>query len=161
MEHALKIGGEIVAVQVTPAGDGRVIKIGDRELLVENIERSDDWLTFSLDGHRYAFRGKNARDFVFVIGAEACAAFQKVRAGAKGAGEDEGGLLAPMAGQVLKVFVAAGVAVEKGQRLMILEAMKMEHEILAPMTGTVTVVHFAEGQKCQQGDVLVGMDAAE
>jgi len=66
-----------------------------------------------------------------------------------------------MAGQVLKVVVSPGDAVQKGARLMILEAMKMEHDIIAPVAGTVTKVHFDEGAKCQQGDLLVEIEEVE
>ena len=159
MEHTFKIGGEVVTVQVSPAGGSNLVRIGGRELVVDGIERNGDWLSFSLAGRRYSFRGRNTRDSVFVIGADSHAVFQKVRGGAKGVGEEAGSLRAPMTGQVLKVFAKAGDAVEKGQRLMILEAMKMEHEILAPAAGTIAAMHFAEGQKCQQDDTLVEMAA--
>ena len=47
---------------------------------------------------------------------------------------------APMQGKILKVNVAAGASVKKGDILLILEAMKMENEIFAPQDGTVATV---------------------
>lgn len=50
-----------------------------------------------------------------------------------------GDVIAPMPGTVLKLKVASGEAVKKGQVVLILEAMKMENEIVAPVDGTVTL----------------------
>ncbi|MBQ3018210.1 MAG: biotin/lipoyl-binding protein [Clostridia bacterium] len=61
---------------------------------------------------------------------------------------------APMPGNILKVNVANGQAVKKGDVLMILEAMKMENEILAPNDGTVSSVNVTAGQTVDSGAVL-------
>ncbi len=55
-------------------------------------------------------------------------------------------LTALMPGRVVKVMAAAGDAVKKGQSLMILEAMKMEHTIVSPRDGVIERVAFAENQ---------------
>jgi acetyl/propionyl-CoA carboxylase alpha subunit len=70
-----------------------------------------------------------------------------------------GSLVAPMPGSVVRVEVAAGDAVVAGQRLLVLEAMKMEHPILAPADGTVTSVEVTVGQQVDRGQVLVVLDA--
>lgn len=62
---------------------------------------------------------------------------------------------APMPGTVLEVKVAPGQAVNAGDVLLILEAMKMENEILAPNAGTVDTVQVAQGAAVNAGDVLV------
>ena len=61
---------------------------------------------------------------------------------------------APMPGNILKVNVAAGQAVKKGDVLMILEAMKMENEIMCPKDGTVTSVTVSAGTTVESGQVL-------
>jgi 3-methylcrotonyl-CoA carboxylase alpha subunit len=66
-----------------------------------------------------------------------------------------GGLVSPMPGQVLQVMVAVGAAVRRGQPLMIVEAMKMEHTILAPADGVVETVHFSAGERVSEGDQLL------
>ena len=66
-----------------------------------------------------------------------------------------GGLVAPMPGNVLAMFVAVGDKVEKGHLMLIVEAMKMEHQITAPKAGTVATVHVKEGDQVSNGELLV------
>ncbi len=66
-----------------------------------------------------------------------------------------GSLTSPMPGTVLRVSVGEGDAVAARQPLLVLEAMKMEHEIVAPVDGTVTELRVAAGTQVQAGAVLV------
>jgi 3-methylcrotonyl-CoA carboxylase alpha subunit len=61
----------------------------------------------------------------------------------------DGDILAPMPGKVIAVDVAEGQAVEAGQRLMVLEAMKMEHALTAPFAGTVAELAARVGSQVQ------------
>jgi len=63
---------------------------------------------------------------------------------------------APMPGNIVDIKVSNGLAVKKGDLLVILEAMKMENEIFAPADGTVTVV-TSKGATVNSGDVLVSL----
>ena len=72
-----------------------------------------------------------------------------------------GGLSAPMPGAIVAVLVAPGDAVEAGQPLVIMEAMKMEHTITAPHAGVVSAVHYAPGDQVQDGAELLALDATE
>lgn len=77
---------------------------------------------------------------------------------------EPGSLLAPMPGTVVRIAdgLAAGSAVEAGQPLIWLEAMKMEHRILAPASGTLTALHAAPGLQVEVGALLaVVTDAQE
>ena len=66
-----------------------------------------------------------------------------------------------MPGSVVQVMVEAGQAVKKGQALLILEAMKMEHTITAPNDGVVKQVLFAVGDQVGDGDELLQLEADE
>ncbi|MFI7693633.1 biotin carboxylase N-terminal domain-containing protein [Nonomuraea sp. NPDC049655] len=65
-----------------------------------------------------------------------------------------GSLLAPMPGSVLRVEVAEGDTVARGQPVLVLEAMKMEHRIAAPAGGVVSDVRVEKGQQVEAGAVL-------
>ena len=70
----------------------------------------------------------------------------------------EGALVAPMASTVLRVEVAEGDAVEAGQVLVVLEAMKMEQAVTAPAAGSVVTLSVSPGQVVQGGDVLATLE---
>ena len=72
-----------------------------------------------------------------------------------------GGLVAPMPGAVLATEVKAGDAVSKGDLLLILEAMKMEHRITAPMNGMIEAIHVETGEQVENGQLLVTLSEAE
>jgi 3-methylcrotonyl-CoA carboxylase alpha subunit len=74
---------------------------------------------------------------------------------ARGGHEPEEDLFAPMPGKVLKVLSSEGAVVEKGAPLLVLEAMKMEHEIRAPRAGTVKKLPFKSGDMVGLGELLV------
>jgi 3-methylcrotonyl-CoA carboxylase alpha subunit len=77
-------------------------------------------------------------------------------------GQDEeaqaGSLAAPMPGRIVQVMSRPGEAVKKGQALLILEAMKMEHTITAPADGVVKEIHFAAGEQVLEGVELVTLE---
>ncbi len=75
--------------------------------------------------------------------------------GTFGAAVADGAILSPMPGRVTAVDVAAGDAVTKGQRLVTLEAMKMEHSLTAPFDGTVEALNATAGAQVSEGTVLV------
>ena len=78
---------------------------------------------------------------------------------AAAAGQD-GGMEAPMPGVITKVMVVVGDEVTKGQSLVALEAMKMEHLIRAPRAGRVKRVAASPGQMVQAGAELVELEQA-
>jgi 3-methylcrotonyl-CoA carboxylase alpha subunit len=63
-----------------------------------------------------------------------------------------------MPGRIVRVMSRAGEAVKKGQALLILEAMKMEHTITAPADGVVKEVHFAAGEQVLEGAELITLE---
>ncbi|SMQ69727.1 3-methylcrotonyl-CoA carboxylase alpha subunit [Altererythrobacter xiamenensis] len=73
----------------------------------------------------------------------------------------DGAILAPMPGKVIAVDVAEGESVTAGQRLMVLEAMKMEHALTAPFDGTVTELAASEGAQVQVEAVLAVVEPAK
>ena len=74
-------------------------------------------------------------------------------------GEHGGGLTAPMPGKIISISVKAGDTVEKGQPLLVMEAMKMEHTISAPGDGKVEEVFYGVGDQVTEGAELVSIGA--
>ena len=66
-----------------------------------------------------------------------------------------GEVTAALAGNILKVLVNVGDAVDDGQTLLVMEAMKMETVVSAPTRATISVVHVQEGDAVVVGDPLV------
>jgi 3-methylcrotonyl-CoA carboxylase alpha subunit len=66
-----------------------------------------------------------------------------------------GVIRAPLHGKVLAILVEPGVGVERGQKLAIVEAMKMEHTLTAPRSGTVTALAVAVGDQVAEGASLM------
>jgi 3-methylcrotonyl-CoA carboxylase alpha subunit len=75
-------------------------------------------------------------------------------------GVHDGEIEAPMPGKVTAVEVSKGEKVAKGQRLLTLEAMKMEHALTAPFDGTVAELNAKPGAQVTEGQVLVKVEQA-
>lgn len=74
-------------------------------------------------------------------------------------GGDEGGLFTQMPGKVVKINAKVGDKVEKGQTLLILEAMKMENEIKSGTTGVVKAIHVKPGDALDNGVLMMEVEA--
>lgn len=87
---------------------------------------------------------------------------QKPKAG--GGGDDaaaKGDARAPMPGQIVEVFVAEGDEVTAGQKLLILEAMKMQQEITAAFDGIVEKLPVSKGDQVSDGQLLIHVEPKE
>ncbi|WP_062345111.1 biotin carboxylase N-terminal domain-containing protein [Novosphingobium sp. CCH12-A3] len=84
----------------------------------------------------------------------------RTEGGAGGAASD-GAIIAPMPGKVISVDVAPGESVTKGQKLMVLEAMKMEHALTAPFDGVVEELNAVAGAQVQVEAPLAQIKKAE
>ncbi|HQS96946.1 MAG TPA: acetyl/propionyl/methylcrotonyl-CoA carboxylase subunit alpha [Novosphingobium sp.] len=88
---------------------------------------------------------------------EALVARLRTDGGGAGAASD-GAILSPMPGKVISVDVAAGQTVTKGQKLLVLEAMKMEHALTAPFDGVVAELNAVAGAQVQVEALLVKIE---
>lgn len=75
--------------------------------------------------------------------------------------DEAGAIKAPMHGKLVAIFVKPGDRVEKGQRLAVIEAMKMEHVLLAPAAGEITDVAAEAGAQVAEGARLIGLRRRE
>ncbi|MEA3015355.1 MAG: 3-methylcrotonyl-CoA carboxylase alpha subunit [Sphingomonadales bacterium] len=81
--------------------------------------------------------------------------------GGAGGGEGEGTLVSPMPGRVLSVEVRQGDKVVRGQKLLTLEAMKMEHGLVAPFDGVIAALDAVVGAQVTEGTMLVRVEKGE
>jgi 3-methylcrotonyl-CoA carboxylase alpha subunit len=68
-----------------------------------------------------------------------------------------GSLTAPMPGKIIAIEVKAGEKVKRGQALLVMEAMKMEHTINAGLDGVVENIFFGVGEQVSEGAVLISL----
>ncbi|RYG38788.1 biotin/lipoyl-binding protein [bacterium] len=74
--------------------------------------------------------------------------------------ESDGTLRAPMPGQIVDVLAAVGDVVVRGQRILVLEAMKTQQPLVAPFDGTVTEIGAAKGDQVEDGRLLARVEPA-
>jgi biotin carboxyl carrier protein len=154
-------GEEEVAVE--RRGDGYEVRIGDRTYRVDAAPVGDGHRSLLIDGcqHEVVTRPSGEGGWSVSAGGATSAVevsdplshlARKSRCGPRGGGRQE--VKAYMPGRVVALLVDEGAAVEAGQGVVVLEAMKMENEIRAERAGTVTRLHVAPGQSVEGGDPL-------
>ena len=153
-------GERVRSVDLQPLGGGRYhVTVDDAGFDLQAEPIGDGTLRLATpDGHVVAqVTATDARRFVrlgsldFVL--------ERAPEGRKrGARAQGGGLESPMPGVVTRVLVALGDPVKKGQPLIAIEAMKMEHLIRAPHDGTVKSLGAATGEMVASGVPLVELD---
>ena len=160
-ELCLVIGEKELCVAATAVGDHYLI---ESELgQTQATGRLDgECLHAGLDGHRQSVTVTSHDGGHSLFGRDGALHFRDAAAAAAGDEEEtEGALTAPMNGTVIAVRVAPGATAAKGDVLLVLEAMKMEHSIRAPADGVVAEVFYAEGDLVDGGAELVRFEAAD
>jgi 3-methylcrotonyl-CoA carboxylase alpha subunit len=128
-------GGGRMAASAQPAGDGMIGVQLDGRHSRATVVRGAGELTVFAGASRYRLECEKA------------AAIEE---------EDPSGrLVSPLPGSVVQVLVDKGQTVSKGQALMIIEAMKMEHTVSAPRRGTVKQIYFRKGEQVAEGAQLL------
>jgi 3-methylcrotonyl-CoA carboxylase alpha subunit len=127
-----------------------VLDVHGTRVPVDFAEPSENWYMRQID------------DRVMVNEEGQTFAIRLARFDGSGAGSaGDGAILAPMPGRVTSVEVAAGDTVTKGQRLVTLEAMKMEHGLTAPFDGIVAELDVTQGAQVSEGTLLVKVEKSE
>ena len=134
------------AVTVTRIAEGtyRVEHEGRNEIMYVAGPMADRWIFWR--GH--VFRGAWGRPDTVRPAAASSAGPDKVRPAS---------VIAPMPARVIRILVQPGLAVKKGETLVVLEAMKMELPVRAPADAIVTAVHCREGDLVKADAVLIDL----
>jgi propionyl-CoA carboxylase alpha chain len=118
-------------------------------------EAGPDHAVIEADGVRQRFDVHRVGDVSYVDGPDGSVALTELpRFPLPETGTAEGSLTAPLPGAVGRVAVCTGQRVGKGDLLLTLEAMKLEHPVLAPHAGTVAEMLVAQGEQVERGTVL-------
>ncbi|HEX4846519.1 MAG TPA: acetyl/propionyl/methylcrotonyl-CoA carboxylase subunit alpha [Novosphingobium sp.] len=138
----VQIDGQAVPVEYSPFMAGLMTQLGGLD---------------AINGHS-PLEGDGGSGIVFSRGRALT-----VSLGVRGTGHHsahDGDILSPMPGKIIAVEVSEGQAVTKGQKLLTLEAMKMEHTLTAPFDGTVAELSATPGAQVQVEALLARIEAA-
>ena len=114
-----------------------------------------------LESHACTARPHNGGILVEGIGGQTWR-FERWRAGGEsGASASDGAVISPMPGKLIAVAISEGDTVTKGQKLVTLEAMKMEHSLTAPFDGIVAELNATEGAQVSEGTLLARIEKGE
>jgi 3-methylcrotonyl-CoA carboxylase alpha subunit len=150
-------------IQATAREPGWLLQIDDRAVLANGDQRPDGAFAITIDDIRrqvivLAYGPETA---VFIDGESWLLVEIDPLAARQGEDPAGGRLSAPMPGRVTRLLVEAGSTVRRGQSLMVIEAMKMEHTIVAPADGKVEGVRFAVGDMVEEGAELITLAAED
>lgn len=158
----------------------KTFNINGTEVKVQNFKLNAEAVSFTLNGKNFSYSlvkregtdlildngnrfkahvGTPSRDgdtIVMAFGHEAIIseAGKKLKKGTA----HSGGLTSPMPGKIFKVLKTAGTEVKKGEAILILEAMKMEHSIRADKDGKVKKINYQVGELVQGGVTLAEVE---
>ena len=117
-------------------------------------------INVEIDGHRFTSKVTKDNDLVVVQMPWGNTSLQELpRFLLPGSEEISGGLTAPMPGKVVELKVKVGDSISKGDVVVILEAMKMEHEVNAPADGKVSEIYIKKDEQLENGALLMIVDS--
>lgn len=160
----LATGSERVTAEVDhPRSDGNyTIRLPGQSFTVSG-RLQDQTLTMTLDGRQSKYTIVRNQSDCTLFSASGTYPFHLIEPD-YGDGDthvDTGGLNAPMNGIIVSLLVKIGQLVEKGEGLMIMEAMKMEHTIHAPTAGSVSQFNCNTGDRVDGGMKLIDFDSSD
>ena len=133
-------------------------KIGGKEYNVTVNPKEGKFFDVTVNGATYEVEAENAPAAAAPAPVAAAAPVQAAPAAAAPAAKPAGAgekVNSPRPGVIIEVSVKEGQQVKKGQKVVVIEAMKMENEIPAPKDGTITEIHVHKGDTLQEGDPVV------
>ncbi len=127
---------------------------------VKHIESHQHHVTITLNSHNYqclVYTGSGQANFVYA-GRNYHLSLTENNFFEDTAAEPEGACKAPMPGVITQIFVQAGHTFSKGDKLIAIEAMKMEHTLSAPNNGVVKSIPYAVGKQVSEGELLLEVE---
>jgi len=161
MVYEVIVDGKPYRLELEKAGPGWKCGLDGHDVNVDAVLTRRDVISLLVDGRAYEIkREQTPTDLHMWVGPTRFGVElrdpRSLRSRKGGAGDDQGPkkLLAPMPGRVVRILVAEKSAVEAGQGIVIVEAMKMQNEIKSPKKGIVQKLQATAGAAVNAGDVL-------
>ena len=168
MEFSLLVNGEQKSLTIAPlpSGEGRLARLDGLEYHLRWTRVNDHELLLEADGRLIpaylATQGDETQIFIdgelFVVEDLGAADRRPRRRG--GPDDQSRQVTPPMPAAVIRILVAEGETVKRGQALIVLSAMKMETTLTAPYRGTVKKINAAEGAQVMPGEILLEIEPA-
>jgi len=165
MIYEVTIAEKTYRVELQRVGAGWECKLDGRELPLDVTSAQGGVLSLLLNGKSYEVKQEIAGpETNIVVGQERFSvALRDPRSfrSRRGAGSGEQGvkkITAPMPGKVVRLLAAEGTAVEVGQSVIVIEAMKMQNELKAPKSGVMKKINVAEGAAVEAGQTLAEVE---
>jgi biotin carboxyl carrier protein len=160
VKSAWRDGAHERSVEITALGNGRFrVVVDGTELDVTAAAGVDGALRLDDGNGTTTARVTNTGERRFVRVGAMDFVLERERSGrARAGGASEAGLEAPMPGVVTRVLVQPGDAVKRGQPLLAVEAMKMEHLVRAPRDANVKAVKAGAGEMVKTGVALIELE---
>jgi len=157
------VQGEEVTAEVSDLGGTFRVCCGDSEFVLTPRSWSDGRASILAGEHAHTVTFLDHRDAVYVSTDKHTHKLLKIShlSTDEGSEGQDGNVRAPMHGALLEILARLGQSVVAGDRVAILEAMKMQHEILAPVDGTVDQLLAAPGDQVGAGDLLLTIASLE
>ena len=158
----------------------KIFTLNGQEVKVQDYKTTSDTVSFTYNGKNYYYMlvtrndhemvldhggrfkaavslsNKDGEFMIMANGRETTGALSSRRI--KKSGDQGKGLNSPMPGKIFKILKEAGTSVKKGEAIMILEAMKMEHSIKSDKDGIIKKIHYQVGELVQGGVTLAEVE---
>jgi len=163
----LQQGEQQFAVDLEVQADGAqpalLARFGEQQISLKLLASDGRWATLELDGIRQRLAYHLHSDKLWLYGHNGNLELTDIthQPISSSAGSASGSIKAPMDGAIVEVLVEQGAQVSKGQLLLVLEAMKMEHPLKASIDGIVRRIGVSRGDQVKNRQVLVEIGAAE
>lgn len=162
MRYQYQSGEQVYQVSIEREGDGYLVLVDGKPHPIEVLDAQPGLVSLRFDGKPVTvyWAARGGEKWLAINGCTY--RLEKPRPRAQRSGGDPGGetIRAPMPAQVRAVQAAEGDAVEKGQTLLLLEAMKMEIRIKAPAKGILKRLLVSAGQAVEKEQVLAQIEGA-
>lgn len=168
MDLELTIDQETYRIEIDFRDGKYLVKLDDRQYEVDSQLISENCISLLVNEKAYTvfIVEEEGKKYISIQGEQFCVEEAKTETGARSIAESATlkgtpTIASPMPGKIVKILVGEGDRVEKGQGLVIVEAMKMENEIRSPGAGIVEKINFKEGDLVDAAEPIMELKSEE